>query len=352
MKKLKKLMAALLVALMALAVIPAGVLADDNDESTVPAVSGVVNAVENAESNSWTPTGTKIITTGVVPQTFNFTVTNTATKGLGSLGAPVKVANTTGAVTVNALNKDTDITFNPINFTQPGYYVFKITENGHDLFTAVGTTEYYALVQVDNDLNISWATMSSEPRLDLIPDQDGSAVTLNKAAIAFENEMNEGYNFEVTKTVTGSASNKDDIFPVSVTIANNNDTTAKVEIYALDEDGNDATYSVTGNGTVTVYVKHGTKISSTAIASGATVTVVEPETDGYVANGYKATYSGDGNNLQFTIQKEQQTGTITNTKNANTITGFVMHYAPYIALIAFAGVAVALVAKRRNHSEF
>lgn len=346
MKKLKKFMAALLVALMALSVIPAGVLADDgNTDDAMP--YGVIEAEEGATSNSWTPAGTKTVTTGAVPQTFNFTVTNTETKGLGTQEKPGAVENTTGTVIVNERDTPTKITFGNIEFTQPGYYVFKITEDAHDLFTAVGTTAYYALVQVDNNLNISWATMNSEPNLELIPDQDNSTVNLSKAAIAFENIMKAGYDFEVNKIVTGSASNPNDIFPVKVTIAGNTDSTAKVDIYALDEKGEIKTYSITGNGTVTVYVMDNTTISSTAIASGATVTVEETD-----SKGYTAAYTGDGSNLQFTIQKETQSGTITNTKNANTITGFVMHYTPYIALVVVAGVAVALIAKRRNHSEF
>lgn len=338
MKKFKKLMAALLVALMALAVIPAGAFAATVD---------------------WFPSGNKTLTdNGGTTQTFTYTVTAVDAKGLGTNDAPsIDGLSGTGTVTVAPGAKEA-IDFSTITLPGDGYYEFEITEDEHSGYECMSTKTYYAIVSVIGGEVAS--TSYTTTKVDLSSVATESDVTTNDdgtpgsvavpgetkyTSADFTNQMATGYNFTVTKEIAGTASNASDTFTFTVSADLSAGTSANITLTHGDTttvvgklDGNTKEVTVSG-------VKAGDIIASTALPENTVVTVKESDTGGY-------TSSWTNDTQEITIAKAQQDFTITNTKNAGTITGFVMHYTPYIALVVVAGLAVTLIAKRRHHSEF
>lgn len=336
MKKLKKLTAALLVALMALAVIPGAAFAATVD---------------------WTPNGDKTLTNGTT-QTFTYTVTAVDAKGLGTNEAPaIDGLSGTGSVTVDP-GEEKAIDFTAITLPGDGYYEFEITEDEHSGYECTSTKTYYAIVSVIGGevastsyttTQVDLASVATES--DVATNADGTPgdVTVpgetKYDSADFTNQMATGYNFTVTKEIAGTASNASDTFTFTVSADLAAGTSANITLTSGDTttvvgtlDGNTKEVTVSG-------VKAGDIIASTALPEKTVVTVKETVTGGY-------TSSWTNDTQEITIAKTQQDFTITNTKNAGTITGFVMHDTPYIALVVVAGVAVALIAKRRRHSEF
>lgn len=341
MKKLKKFMAALLVAFMALALIPAGAFAAEGDEDTSSAFT-------------FTPDVTKVVegTNVSFPQTFEFKLSLVTSAAVGSF-TPSTFDGQTVSTEINADNKDeANVEFTSITLN-PGIYKFAITETENSAFVTSPAKTIYAYVAVNNvgAVSVSYSTAD----VSLTPDEDGTiSVTGKTEKATFTNTVSTGNNFEFIKKVTGTASNPSDTFNIKISVTfpeGYENSTATVtcgsESKTLTANDNDVTFEG---------IKDGSTISSTAMPTGTVVTITEGENaytqEWSISNN--GSFNQGGNNLSqsITINSETQVVTLNNNRTATTITGFVMHYAPYIALIAFAGVAVALVAKRRNHSEF
>lgn len=343
MKKLKKFMAALLVALMALAVIPAGVFAEGNEDtsSVFTFTPDVVKVVEGSNVS--------------FPQTFNFKLSLIETSPVGSFTAST-VEDKTVSVEVTADNK-TNATVDFGSFVlAPGIYKFAVTETANSAFVTTPSSTIYAYVAVNN---AGVASVSySDKNTALNPNEDGTIVVDGKAEKAtFTNTVSTGNNFSFEKRVTGTASNPGDSFAITIQANLPAGSTATVTL-TRKADGTTVPVTLTSDNKSNTFegIKNGDTITSTAMPTGTVVTITEGQND-YTQDwsiSDNGSFNEGGSNLSksITINGETQVVTLNNNRTATTITGFVMHYAPYIALIAFAGVAVVLVAKRRNHSEF
>ena len=163
---------------------------------------------------------------------------------------------------------------------------------------------------------------------------------------------------KVTKTVTGNMGDRDKYFKVAVTLtgeqnknyAQNYTVTGGSKI----ENGtNDCTASTITVGKATAfYLKNGETIIIENLPYGVTYTVEEDGTymtsEGYDAPVY--TYSDSGETKS--MSEAEETVTITNNKGMNVDTGIGLDNLPYIMMLAFVGVGLAVFfVKKRSSRE-
>lgn len=341
MKKLKKFMAALLVAFMALAVIPAGAFAED--------VTG-----------TFTPDVTKVVSGDNVsfPQTFKFTLSLEETAQVGSFTPSALPENYQKVVTAE-VNKDeeTGKAESTVNFDaiilNPGIYKFAITETENSAFVTSPANTIYAYVAVNNEGIASIDYSTSNVGLNSV--ENGTiTVTGKEDKATFTNTVSTGNNFSFVKEVTGTASNPTDTFDITINVAfpeGYENSTATVTCGSSSK-----TLTATDSSVKFEGIQDGSTITSTAMPKGTIVTITEGQNaytqEWSISDNGSFNVGGTDLSKSITINADTQVVTLNNNRTATTITGFVMHYTPYIALIVVAGVAVALIAKRRNHSEF
>ena len=175
--------------------------------------------------------------------------------------------------------------------------------------------------------------------------------TTTKADLNFTNNYGEGDNdsthdVTIKKNITGNMANMKDTFNFNVSVKGAEDEWYKVVVKESAEDiageeyhivsGETATYEIGHNGTIQIF--------GLSASDEYTVTEVEANQDGYTTTVTEGKASG-----QLTNDGTQVT--FENKKDATAPTGIIMNIAPYIILVAFAGIA-ALVFLRRRNREF
>lgn len=233
-----------------------------------------------------------------------------------------------------------DKLFEGISFTAPGLYHFTLNETaGSNPNIAYSNASYLLDVQVvwDTDGN---GTQTGNLKVAGIATKEAS--TKNKSAGAgFENTKAAATSLKITKTVSGSAANKNDEFAFTITV-NGIDGTYST---------NKASVTVT-NGTATTFtLKHGETFEIKNLPAGATYTVNETDAKGYdettvSVNGGKADTSKTANG---TVDLSK-TNTVAYT-NIDTVippTGVILHFVPFLLAFAaaFGGCLVFFRRKR------
>lgn len=163
-----------------------------------------------------------------------------------------------------------------------------------------------------------------------------------------EDKNDSTHDITIGKTVTGNQGDKKAVFNFTVTV--NGDSGEKYKV--VDKDGN-VQKALTSGKPETYQLKHGETIKITGLTENDTYTVVETEAN---QNGYTTTYTpGEGatrvNDEGETIQAVAKDGaqyTVTNDRDVTTPTGIVLSFAPYILLVALAGVFGVLFLRRRK----
>lgn len=251
----------------------------------------------------------------------------------------------TGNVTFTpdqADNSETiELLFDAGVFEKPGVYRYTITEND----TAYdGITKDNAVYTLD-----LWVTDPDEDGKNFIV--EGAVANKNGSAskstsITFDNQY-ETNDLSLKKVIDGNQGNLKDTFTFKVTI-----TGADGEEYATDYpvpggtavlvSGQEYTFTLGHNDTVHVY----------GLSEMDTYTIVETQADGYTTTITGAdmmdesTRTAEGN-----VAMADDAVVYTNTRQVTTPTGVVLNIAPYIAMVALAGV-LAFVFLRRRHNNF
>ena len=272
----------------------------------------------------------------------------------------------TNTIEANFATESVSVDFTNVNFTEPGIYRYKITEND---FAGDQANMY----NVTNDTQpVRYLDVYVE-RKDGICEITGSVLLSNlvnpiqnsgKADYGTDNKSN-GYtntynaaDLSLDKVVEGTMGDKTEMFefsveftaPVGTIIKYNDGADKRIEFSSdADEDADGlATMSVPvsmNDGTTDIVFKD--------IPKGATYKIIETDP----GNGYTTKYQiGDKAPVEETgMQNEEVMGTadvevtFTNTKNAVTPTGIAMTFAPYAVMVAFAGVfAVMFLRKKRE----
>ena len=239
-----------------------------------------------------------------------------------------------------------------------GTYIYKITEKDPKLahVTCDDGAIYFAVMYTNaQGLTVS---LISDPT----KDAEGAGLEVTDKAVdnnndtkndGFENQYDVG-SFQVTKTITGNASNAADKFVIEVTFTAPVDLSMlNITLQAAEGDTVIITELPAGK-TVkkTFEIGHGETLAFDNIPQGVTVTVKETNQvnhDGL--NYYVATYTLDGEKteaVEFEIDGGGAVVAITNDKSTDIPTGVELDSIPYIVLMAVAVLgAVAFIVKRR-----
>ena len=280
-------------------------------------------------------------------ETFNFALKYTGVDAIGTnaTGTPTlngsamtqnnatKTAQITSAWKTNAAGGvsssetlDYDDLFAGISFTAPGLYHFELSETAGSNPNIAYDNRSYQL-----DVQVVWETEdngSQTGNLKVSGIATTSAATNQKSEGAgFENTEADAESLKITKTVSGSAANKNDEFTFTV-VVNGIDGTYST---------NKADITVTNGEETKFTLKHGETFEIKNLPAGAAYTVKETDSKGYdttnvSVNGENAVESKSANgtiNLDAT-----NTVAYTNIDTVTPPTGVILHFVP--VLLAFA----------------
>ncbi len=172
------------------------------------------------------------------------------------------------------------------------------------------------------------------------------------------------YDLKVTKQIEGSQGNLSEEFAFVISVDPDNDG-EKLYAVVYEEGGTLKTVETIQPGedtdtgySVTVSLGNGDYVVVYGLSAGDRYTVTETAADqnGYettcvVENGVGTPAENGGSVANDTDINGDIDITFTNTRNASTPTGVVLNIAPYIAMVALAGV-LAFVFLRRRHNNF
>ena len=289
--------------------------------------------------------------------------------GTDSKTIKVKFGTNNDPAATTASNKKTvakkfTIDFAGVTFTEPGVYRYKLTETADDAYTTTNGTLYI-------DVYVEYAktgdtTYASELSIGSILVHTGE--TYSGAGTNNNSGKNDGsvnnetisYDLDLEKKVTGNQGSQIDFFKFTVTLSNVPDGTYTI----TGTNGDGSTYTpvstivvTNGNGTATIYLKHGQKITIEDLPKGAKYTITEEIPAGYtVAIGLDGAGAAGVQTAPGTGKTEEATGmsgntsvTYTNTRNGIIPTGVLMTIAPFVALMFIGLVGVVLVLKKKKN---
>ena len=219
-----------------------------------------------------------------------------------------------------------DDLFAGIRFTAPGLYHFTLSETAGSNPNIAYDTKSYQL-----DVQVVWETDGNG-----VPTENLKVAGIATKGIAdnrkyegagFKNTKANAASLKITKTVSGSAANKNDEFTFTVTVTGIDGT------YSTNKAG----VTITNGVSATFKLKHGETFEIHNLPAGATYTVDETDAKGYdetkvSVNGAAAVA---GKNASGVVDMSK-TNTVAYT-NIDTITpptGVILHFVP--VLLAFA----------------
>lgn len=267
--------------------------------------------------------------------------------------APVDDANT--EVDETALTKTVGIDFSDVTFTAPGIYRYVITEETTDNadITNDKTNERYLDVYVVNGENGGFEIASQALLTDAVSPNTSSSYDSAKKSEGFTNAYTT-YKLTLDKVVDGTMGYKEEEFEFTINFegpANASFTYGTTKVTLNNE----------GKGSIGTKLADASELFTvTGIPSTVRYTVVENinKTEGYettaTVNGTEnvVTPSDTAQTLkEVTMGKTDNAVVVTNTKNATTPTGVILNIAPYILMVALAGI-LAFFFLRRRKSEF
>ena len=230
--------------------------------------------------------------------------------------------NAEGGTSATASLSYTDL-FKGITFSAPGLYHFTLAEvEGTNPNIAYDGSSYTIDVQVvwnEKNDGLVVETVQTTDNSDKEKTDDGNAAFVNDAA--------DNSDLTITKTVSGNAANKNDVFTFNVTVSGIDGT------YSTNVDGTTIT-----NGTTTEFtLKHGDRFVIKNLPVGATYTITEEENRAYQTteiNGEEvANKTAKGT---ITIGSDDVTVAYENIATVASATGLFLNFAPFVLIFAVA----------------
>ena len=280
------------------------------------------------------------------------------------VGTPT-IADVTYSVGDAALTKKATVDFSNVTFNAPGIYRYIITEtesgnNGiYENIKDDTNAKRYLDVYVQNVLTEDKVTgykitnyVLTETALIPIISEDGEKVIYgdgkSSKSVGYTNKYST-WSLTLDKTLAGTMADYSKEFSFTIVIKGMQ-TGSKVTVdgtqfgTAADEHGNIVITKTLGNGEKTVI---------TGIPANASYEITENLTD---ADGYTpsievkaAAIKENGNKtVKADMDASNEVVHYTNTKNAVTPTGIAMTVAPYILMVAVAGIFAVLFLRRRH----
>lgn len=321
-----------------------------NDQKQITITKEIVASGSNAMAPSTTFNFTVEPTSDYINQSADTTNKVPVYAGVaGGVEGSTSITFTAGA----DLTEAGTITVNPSAFNNynPGIYRYKVTE-GNVTFDGMtkDDTVYYLDVYVIN------GESGKEIPYVLVSKYDETQAKLEKADLTFKNTYTT-YDLTVTKHIEGNQGVKTTPFNFTITI---NGAASEKYNYTVNGTPNQATADANGEAKITVSLSDTQNVVIKGLSAGDTYTVVENDanTDGYTTTYYDGAYDtnnkntnkANGNTITNVTQgSSNREVNVLNYKNVTTPTGIVMNFAPYILLVALAGVfAVLFLRKRRE----
>ena len=281
--------------------------------------------------------------------TVSYSIVGEAADGSGRIAGPTgaSIGNATFSATDSgtSVSKDVTVTFPADLFTSVGIYRYKITQtipaNTGVVAASSSPTTRYLDVFVQNKaggtgLEVAYFVLA------FTANNTASSTSYTEKSDGFQNTYNS-HTLTIKKEVTGNQGNRNQDFYFPITITNSEGTTKK---YNYTKTGGTGTF--TSETSQTISLKHGEIIEITGLTAQDTYNVSEIAADGYTTT-YKigtGSETSDTAALTDTITADR-TITFINTKNANTPTGVILTFMPYILMI-LAGFVVASLFLRRK----
>lgn len=220
--------------------------------------------------------------------------------------------------------------------TVPGIYRYVVKETAGS-YEGVGYTEEEKFFDV---------YVTTEGTTFMFTDSDSET---GKDDGVFTNEYGTGSvdgqvnDLTVTKVVAGNQGDRTKGFTFTLNV-NGADGEQYYVVY-----GENQSLTLAKNTDVTITLKDGESATIYGLSASDTYTVTEAD---YSADGYRTTIGGTETNVSTGTITADTTVTVTNTKNVTTPTGIAMTIAPYILMVALAGVFAFLFLRRRNRADY
>lgn len=286
--------------------------------------------------------------------------------------ASVTISDKTGAligakegspVSIDTAALFTEAEIESIKALGVGTYTFKVTETVATTATnaaiSADSTEYYVQVQVKNTgsgKNNNYVVAAVVARKD--------SDTGTKSDIEFNNTFTKMTDLTVSKAVTGDGATLTDTFTYEIIFTKDdaNDgltlTADKAVVNKSDSTNVNINTALDYDVTYTFTLQNTDDITFT-IPAGTTYKVQETEKNGYTAtvavveDGTSTDAKGTGDTVTNALAGEStNTVTFTNEKTLSPLTGLLTENAPFVAMIAVAGVAFVayVIYKKRENA--
>lgn len=212
-------------------------------------------------------------------------------------------------------------------YTAAGIYSYKVSEvDGEYGGISYSDKVYTMLVFVDNTNSVYAVSI------------DGKG--LGKENLNFTNEY-ATKNVTVKKVIEGNQADMDAEFNITITIQG---TAGKSYTVVNGNSTTTITAGENGEASTTIALGHDETYTVSGLSAGDKYTVAEED---YSGQGYTVSYSGQYQDATA----NNNTVTVTNTKNATTPGGVIMTIAPYALMVVLAGAFAVVFLTRRNRAE-
>ena len=337
------LIAAAMTLLLAMGAAAVNVHAADGDTATTtkPTSPTVNKSVKVAE--------------GLTLPNTTFTFTATQVENADKTTAPAQVNLNDVTVSYNGetstSNLAKSVAFNLSGITLPGEYTYEVAEtNGGADHWTYSTQKYYMQVLVKTDGTKSYTITKTK----------GDTAAANKeTGFDFTNAYNKDASLTVTKAVVNPEYEADADYTFTITFtkgANANEVPDLTQV-----EGNSG-LTKNNDGTYTFSLKNKGSITINGIPAGTKYTISEATPSSKNYDGTKIEQTVNGSDTKVTtealattkaqvIGEGQNVAAYTNTYKKVTPTGVIMQIAPFIAMVAIAGGAVALYLVSRKRRE-
>ena len=276
--------------------------------------------------------------------------TGTSPEILAGIGEP-KIANVIFSHKDTVLNgsvkKPVTVDFSKVKWTAPGIYRYTITELGSgnaDITNDSDTTrtlDVYVVNDVKGGYKIESQAMIKGTDAPIGKDYDS-----NSKSDGFTNSY-KTYELSLKKVVDGTMGDKGRTYNFTINFEG-------LANASFDMEGQPITLDAKGKGSANIALTNNNLKTIKGIPSTVKYTVVENinKNDGYTVsytvNGTDKTSDTYATSNENTMNTKDNVVVCTNLKNAVIPTGITMIVAPYILMVAVAGIFVILFLRRRH----
>lgn len=314
---------------------------EDTSTATKPAAPTVNKTVKVAE--------------GLTLPNTTFTFTATQVENADKTTAPARVnlndvtVNYNGETSTSTLAKS--VSFDLSGITLPGEYTYEVAEKNDSATNwTYDAQKYYMQVLVKTDGTKSYTITKTK----------GDIAAANKeTGFDFTNAYNKDASLTVTKAVVNPEYEADADYTFTITFTKGTNAN---EVPDLTQVEGNSGLTKNNDGTYTFSLKNKGSITINGIPAGTKYTISEATPSSKNYDGTKIEQTVNGSDTKVTtealattkaqvIGEGQNVAAYTNTYKKVTPTGVIMQIAPFIAMVAIAGGAVALYLVSRKRRE-